>query len=84
VARKGVTGARTQIDQSLEAFIARCRKVTPLPLGLGFGLRTGADLQRIRDHIDIAIIGTALLEAWEQGGATQYEKLLREMATAAA
>ena len=83
VARKGVTGAPTQIDQSLEAFIARCRQATSLPLGLGFGLRTGADLQQIRGHVDIAIVGTALLEAWEQG-ATRYERLLREMATAAA
>jgi hypothetical protein len=42
------------------------------------------DLQQIRDHVDIAIIGTALLEAWEQGGATRYEQLLREMTAAAA
>ncbi len=84
VARKGVTGAQTQIDQSLEAFITRCRKATSLPLALGFGLRSGSDLQQIRDQVDIAIIGTALLEAWEQGGAAQYERLLREMVMAAA
>jgi tryptophan synthase alpha chain len=84
VARKGVTGAQTQIDQSLEAFIARCRDVTSLPLALGFGLRSGLELQRIRDYVDIAIVGTALLEAWEQGGAARYEQLLREMVTAAA
>ena len=83
-ARKGVTGAHTQIDQSLEAFIARCRDVTSLPLCLGFGLRSGSDLQRIRHHVDIAIVGTALLEAWEQGGADGYEHLLRGMVTAAA
>lgn len=84
VARKGVTGAQTQIDQSLEAFIARCREVTSLPLALGFGLRSGAALQQIRGRVDIAIVGTALLEAWEQGGAAQYEQLLRDMVTAAA
>jgi len=83
VARKGVTGAPTQIDQSLEAFIARCRQATSVPLALGFGLRSGADLQQIRDLVDIATIGTALLEAWEQGAA-QYERLLREMAAATA
>lgn len=84
VARKGVTGAQTQIDQSLEAFLARCRQVTALPLALGFGLRSGSDLQQIRDRVDIAIVGTALLEAWEQGGAAPYERLLREMVAAAA
>lgn len=83
VARKGVTGVQTYFDQSLEAFIARCREATSLPLALGFGLRSGSDLQQIRDRVDIAIVGTALLEAWEQGGAAQYERLLREMVTAA-
>ncbi len=83
VARKGVTGTQTQIDQSLEAFIERCRQVTSLPLALGFGLRSGTDLEQIRDHVDIAIVGTALLEAWEQGGASAYERLLREMSAAA-
>jgi tryptophan synthase alpha chain len=42
----------------------------------------GADLQQIRDQVDIAVVGTALLEAWERGGATQYERLLLEMAAA--
>lgn len=83
VARKGVTGSRTHIDQSLDAFIDRCRQVTSVPLALGFGLRSGADLRQIRERVDIATIGTALLEAWRQGGAAQYEHLLREMATAA-
>jgi tryptophan synthase alpha chain len=84
VARKGVTGSQTHIDQSHDAFIARCREATSLPLALGFGLRSGADLRQIRDRVDIATIGTALLEAWEQGGAPQYERLLRDMVTAAA
>jgi len=82
-ARKGVTGTQTHLDQSLDAFIARCREVTSLPLALGFGLRSGADLRQIRDRVDIATVGTVLLETWERGGAAQYERLLREMVTAA-
>jgi tryptophan synthase alpha chain len=41
VARKGVTGGHTSLDQSLSAFVSRCRQATPLPLALGFGLQTG-------------------------------------------
>jgi tryptophan synthase alpha chain len=79
VARRGVTGVHTRIDPSLDAFIARCRQATPLPLALGFGLQTGADLRRVREIIDIGTVGTALLAAWEQGGAAQYEALLQEL-----
>jgi tryptophan synthase alpha chain len=82
VARKGVTGVQTQINQSLEAFMARCRRVTSLPLALGFGLRTGDDLRQIQGLADIGIVGTALLAAWEEGGAARYEALLQELCAA--
>jgi len=82
VARKGVTGRQTHLDDSLEGFLARCRQGTSLPLALGFGLRTGADLQRLHGLADIGIIGTALLAAWEQGKARQYEALLQDLRAA--
>ena len=82
VARRGVTGPQTHMDASLEAFITRCRQATSLPLALGFGLRTGADLRRLRGLVDIGIIGTALLTAWEQGGVVHYETLLQDLQAA--
>jgi tryptophan synthase alpha chain len=82
VARKGVTGRQTHLDESLEAFMARCRRVTALPLALGFGLRTGADLRRLHGLADMGILGTALLTTWEQGGAAQYEQLLQDLRAA--
>jgi hypothetical protein len=36
-------------------------------------------LQRLYGLVDIGIVGTALLAAWEQGGAQQYEALLQEL-----
>ena len=84
VARKGVTGTHTSLDQSLEAFVVRCRQATSLPLALGFGLQTGADLQHIQGLVDIGIVGTVLLTTWEQGGAEQYETLLQELRAATA
>ena len=82
VARKGVTGKQTHFDRSLEGFLARCRGATSLPLALGFGLRTGADLRRLHGLADIGIVGTALLATWEQGGARQYEALLQDLQAA--
>src|SRR5262245_40809738 len=82
VARKGVTGRQTHLDDSLEAFMRRVRQATALPLALGFGLRTGADLRRLHDLADMGILGTALLTTWEQGGAVQYERLLQDLRAA--
>jgi len=83
VARKGVTGDHTNLDQSLQAFVQRCRAATPLPLALGFGMQTGADLRAIQGLVDIAVVGTALLVAWEQGGVAPYSALLQELHAAA-
>ena len=39
VARKGVTGADTVFSEQLAVYLSQCRKATPLPLALGFGIK---------------------------------------------
>jgi tryptophan synthase alpha chain len=68
VARKGVTGASTSMDDELGGFLARCRAATPLPLAVGFGVSHADDVRFIGEHADIAIVGTAALRAFESGG----------------
>ena len=67
VARKGVTGSSTAMNEDVAALLARCRRATVLPLALGFGVATREDIAFIAEHADIAIIGTAALRAWESG-----------------
>ncbi len=67
VARKGVTGSSTAMNEDVAALLARCRRATTLPLALGFGVATREDIAFIAAHADIAIIGTAALRAWESG-----------------
>lgn len=69
VARKGVTGTKTDMSEELDLFLNRCRKVTPLPIGVGFGVSSKADIDFLRGRADMAIIGTAALRAWEDGAA---------------
>lgn len=79
LARKGVTGKKTDLSRSVEEFLARCRAATPLPLGVGFGIRTPADMRALRGLADIAIVGTAGLEAWEAGGPGGYREFLQAL-----
>lgn len=74
VARKGVTGSHTEMSDDVENFIQRCRRFTSLPVGVGFGVSEKRDIDYLRGKADIAIIGTAALKSWEQGG----EPSLRE------
>lgn len=78
-ARKGVTGRKTDLSQDVAAFLGRCRAATSLPLGLGFGIRTAADMRELRGLADMAIIGTAGLEAWEELGEDGYRQFLKTL-----
>lgn len=77
VARKGVTGQHTDMSAEVTAFIERCRRYTSVPVGVGFGISGREDIDFLRGKADIAIIGTAALRAWEEGG----EKALRQFFT---
>ena len=70
VARKGVTGSKTDMSQEVVAFLDRCRNATDVAIGVGFGVSEKEDIDFIGEHGDIAIIGTAALRAWEEGGET--------------
>ncbi|MBF0238976.1 MAG: tryptophan synthase subunit alpha [SAR324 cluster bacterium] len=82
VARKGVTGTNTRLDQDVQNFINRCRKHSDLPLALGFGLSEPEDIVMLQGKVEIGIVGTALLKTWEQEGEAGYEKHLRRLAQA--
>lgn len=67
VARKGVTGSKTDMGEELDQFLDRCRRYTDLPIGVGFGVSSKEDIDFLRNRADMAIIGTAALKAWEEG-----------------
>jgi tryptophan synthase alpha chain len=79
VARKGVTGRETEFDKNLSNYMQRCRVVTQLPLALGFGIKTAEQIRALKGLADIAIIGTACLEVWEQQGKNNYQNFLNEL-----
>lgn len=68
VARRGVTGTKTSMSDELKDFVARCRRYTDLPIAVGFGISSREDIDYLRGKADMAIIGTAALRAWEEGG----------------
>ena len=82
VARKGVTGRRTELDVQLDDFLEQCRTNTPLPLALGFGLQRGDDLRGLQGRVEMGIVGSALLDRWDADGLEGYRELLTELGAA--
>lgn len=67
VARKGVTGAKTEFEQ-LGSYLARCRQHTQLPLALGFGVKDRSDIQAITGRADIAVVGSETIRVIDRSG----------------
>jgi tryptophan synthase alpha chain len=67
VARKGVTGAKTEFD-ALDGYLERARSHTRLPLALGFGVKEASDVAAIRGKADIAVVGSETLRVLDRAG----------------
>lgn len=77
VARKGVTGLKTEFDKDFHDYIEDVRSVCSKPVALGFGVKSKEDFDSIRGVADIAVLGTAALKAYEEGGVKAFSELLR-------
>ena len=79
VARKGVTGSKTNMGDDVVALIERCRQHTDVPIGVGFGISSKEDMDFLRGHADMAIIGTAALKVWELSGTKGLREFFKQL-----
>lgn len=57
----GVTGARSTVALDAKSFVARIRKTTDLPVGVGFGISTPAQAKEVSRYADAVIVGSAIV-----------------------
>lgn len=63
----GVTGARDAVSSMAPALCARIRAHSDIPIGVGLGVRNGAQAAEIASYADGVIVGSALVTAAAQG-----------------
>jgi len=68
VARKGVTGQKTDFSTDLDASLARYRGATKLPLAVGFGVKDKGDIDFLKGKADIAVIGSQTIRVVDEQG----------------
>jgi tryptophan synthase alpha chain len=83
VARKGVTGTKTEMGDDIRGLVARVRNHSDLPIAVGFGISNRADVDYLAGVADMAIIGTAALKVWEEQGEEGYNAFFASVNTAA-
>ena len=75
----GTTGARDELSPALAGLVERARAASKLPLYAGFGISTPGQARAAAELADGVVVGTAALEAAEEGPAalTSYVRSLR-------
>ena len=68
VSRAGVTGAREEMSRDAEALVKRVRAVSDLPVAVGFGISTPAQVRQVWRFADAAVIGSAIVREIESLG----------------
>lgn len=66
VAVTGVTGARSELADNLETLVRSVKRLTPLPVGVGFGISTPEQARRVASFADAVIVGSAIARVIEE------------------
>lgn len=67
VTMTGTTGKNVAVPQEVLDYLERVRKVSPVPVCAGFGIRSREQVALMTPFVDGIIVGSALVEAIERG-----------------
>jgi tryptophan synthase alpha chain len=66
VSRTGVTGQRQQLAEDARKLVNRLRRVTKLPIAVGFGISTAEQFSVVGEFADAVVVGSAIVETIER------------------
>ena len=66
VSRAGVTGARAEVSAEAEQLVARLRRVSSLPVAVGFGISDARQVAEVWRYSDAAVVGSAIVAEIER------------------
>jgi tryptophan synthase alpha chain len=70
ISRLGVTGARDRLADGAHEMVQRIRRVSDLPVALGFGISKPEHVREVGRWADAAVVGSALVSVIADAGAS--------------
>jgi tryptophan synthase alpha chain len=70
ISRLGVTGVRDRIADGAHDMVDRIRRVSDLPVALGFGISTPEHVREVGQWADAAVVGSALVNVIAEAGSS--------------
>ena len=82
VSLTGTTGEREQLPKGLAETVERVRAATQVPVAVGFGISTPEQARTVADVADGVIVGSRVVRAAGEGGASAVGSVVAELARA--
>ncbi|HTU41849.1 MAG TPA: tryptophan synthase subunit alpha [Candidatus Aquilonibacter sp.] len=73
VSRTGVTGARQELTEDARSLVRRLRRLTKLPIAVGFGISTAEQFAEVGEFADAVVVGSAIVEMIERNRGCEAE-----------
>ncbi len=73
VSRMGVTGGRQQVAGDAQKLVKRLRRVTKLPVAVGFGISNAEQFSEVGQFADAVVVGSAIVETIERSRGREAE-----------
>lgn len=82
VSRAGVTGTRETVSAEAEKLVNRLRKFSELPVAVGFGISSAAQVADVHRYADAVVVGSAIVAEMERlGDSPELVKGIEEFLT---
>jgi tryptophan synthase alpha chain len=78
VSRTGVTGATTESSAEAEKLVARVRRVSDLPVAVGFGISDADQVADVWRYAEAAVVGSAIVAEIERAGGKDVVQRVEE------
>ena len=75
VSREGVTGVRESVAAGLEKQVAEIRRVSSLPIAVGFGISTPEQAKAVAQQADAVVVGSAIVDLIAKEGRGSIDKV---------
>lgn len=87
VSRTGVTGTRLELASELSEQVRKAKKISRLPVAVGFGISTPAQVKQVAGIADGVVVGSAIVKRIEEIGdsaqlSESIQRLVRPLAEA--
>jgi tryptophan synthase alpha chain len=81
VSTMGITGERAELDRLARAVVSRVKSLGSTPTCVGVGISTADQVREVNSYADGAIVGTAFVKAYQQGGLPGLVAKTKELAS---